>query len=379
MLPYFAFVFEFLNPIGIVDRIRRHAIDSIVLRGDDAAKREAVRGIEQLADVALNAMEHKDKGVSMASVRALGVMLSDYESRREALPETWFDVDGVLATNPDFVSMSPSVLAAVSDRRIWFEMKVLRKYQTIFSEALNKMRDINYVIAIHTRDIAIEALEAGQTELFTLSIKFFNTYLRATINAKDVRTAYNILHQYRLIAERALAHDGGWRSAEIAEYFRYYATISFQTRLAFITETVAYDLCRLCELADEKSSPAARQILKILLEIDKESDGEVQERSLRGVRKAQAKLATYYLVHEKESMARIIFNDMETEPRERLASIRDEILAVHSSEYWEISDRGENFDYLPPERKAWLEVFFSWFSDLPAPQPVREPTLPPTT
>ena len=27
----------------------------------------------------------------------------------------------------------------------------------------------------------------------------------------------------------------------------------------------------------------------------------------------------------------------------------------------EVIDRGTNFDYLPPERKAQLAVFFSWF------------------
>ena len=35
-----------------------------------------------------------------------------------------------------------------------------------------------------------------------LAVKFMNTYLRATLNARDVRTAYNVLNQYRQLAER---------------------------------------------------------------------------------------------------------------------------------------------------------------------------------
>ncbi len=58
---------------------------------------------------------------------------------------------------------------------------------------------------------------------------------------------------------------------------------------------------------------------------------------------------------------------MREERPERLASIRDELLNVESKEFWEVSDRGVNFDYLGPERKAQLLRFFEWFGNkLPA-------------
>lgn len=371
LLPYFAFVFDFLGPIQILDRIRETTM-RVVSRTTpstiDAAHAEAIRGIEQLADVGLNAMEHKDKGVSMASVDALRQMVIDYETMRQSLPEAWFRVDGELAHNPDFVSMSSTVLDAVTGRRIWFEMKVLRKYQTIYNEALNKMRDINYVIAINTRLIAEAALEHGHDELFDLSLKFFNTYLRATLNARDVRTAYNVLHQYRLLADRALAYDDGRRAIEIAKYFKYYGLLAFNMNLPFILETAAYDLCALNERAFDAASPASRELLKIFLQVDKESESAAQENSLRGVRKAQVKLATYYLVRGDEALARFVFRDMEHEQVARLASIRDELLHVTSSEFWEISDRGENFDYLAPDRKKMMLKFFGWFPSLAAPR-----------
>ncbi|MEZ4252550.1 MAG: DUF2254 family protein [Polyangiales bacterium] len=366
VLPYFAFVLEFLNPISIVDRIRAHTM-KIVGRGRTALsmrQAEAVRGIEQLADVGLNSMEHKDKGISMASVDALKAMILEYQALRPNLQADWFRVDGELAHNPDFVSMSDDVLAAVTRRRIWFEMKILRKYQTLYNEALNRMRDINYLIAINTRQLAEHALDTKNDELFELLVKFFNTYLRATVNARDVRTAYNVLQQYRLLAERALNHETGARAVEIARYFKYYGLVGFHATLPFVLETVAYDLCALNELAFDQRSPVHRELLRIFLEVDKESESDIQEVSLRGVRKAQVKLATYYLVNGDEKLAREIFRDMERERRDRLASIRDELLGVRSSEFWEISDRGVNFDYLEPERKEKLLEFFSWFPDL---------------
>ncbi len=372
LLPYFAFVFDFLNPINIVDRMRRAAVRTVEKTkrlGVEARQAEAVRGIEQLADVGLNAMEHKDKGVSMASVDALQGLVLDYQPIRHNLETEWFQVEGDLAHNPDFVSMSESVLEAVSRRRIWFEMKVLRKYQTLYNQALNKERDINYLIAINTRHIAERAADDGHHELFELVVKFYNTYLRSTVNAKDVRTAYNVLYQYRQVASHVLLMDDGKKAIEIAKYFKYYGLVSFNVKLPFILETVAYDLCALNEEAFARNSPASDQLLAIFLQVDKESDGEVQEVSLRGVRKAQVKLATYYLARGAKSLARRVYEDMAQEDKNRMASIRDELLGVKSSEFWEISDRGENFDYLEPERKAQLMTFFGWFDGLPAPRP----------
>lgn len=383
LLPYFAFVFHFLNPVQIVHRIRSHTLKEMRRRRPDIAGRhaEAVRGVEELADVALNAMEHKDKGVSMASLDAMQALVLEYQVVRGELPESWFRVEGELAHNPDFVSMSPDVLGAVTRRRIWFEMKVLRQYQTLYNEALNKTRDICYVIAINTRHIAEAALDAGHEELLDLSLKFFNTYLRATVNAKDVRTAYNVLNQYRLLAERCLDHKDGHRAVEVARYFKYYGLVSFNAKLPFILETVAYDLCTLGEVAFDKKAPVAEELLRIFLTVDKEGENDVQETSLRGVRKAQVKIATHYLRRGSEGLAREVFEDMAGESRERLASIRDELMAVRSSEFWEVSDRGVNFDFLDAERKGRMLQFFGWFTDLRPPgevSPEVSAALPPS-
>jgi hypothetical protein len=367
LLPYFNFVFAYLNPISIVDRISAHTFE--VIAGTRASlelrKREAVRGVEQLADVAVNAMEHRDKGVSMASVNALRALIIDYQRVREALPAGWFSLDEELARNPDFVSLDARALGELARHRSWFEMKVLRQYQTVYAEALHRNRDINYVIAINTRLIAEEAVKRGHVELLHLSMKFFNSYLRAAINAKDVRTAYNVFNQYRLLAEGLLEWRTGSYAVEIARYFKYYGLVAYAADLPFILETVAYDLCVLNEAAYARKVKVQDELLRIFLRVDKESDSAVQEESLRGVRKAQVKLATYYLVEGDEGRARRVYEDMAAEDPVRIASIRDELFAVHTPDYWEIIDRGLHFDYLPKDRKRTLEQFFGWFTELP--------------
>ena len=371
LLPYFAFVFSYLNPIQIVGRISAHTLDVIAREGRRPSlllrKREAIRGVEQLADVAVNAMEHHDKGVSMASVNALKQLLRDYQGVRERLPDAWFQLEEELVQNPDFVSMDEQVLADVAARRSWFEMKVLRQYQTIYAESLHRMRDISYVVAINTRLLAEHAAQRGDTPQLHLLLKFFNTYVRSAINARDVRTAYNVFNQYRLLAQSLLEFKNGTYTIQIARYFKYYGLIAFAANLPFILETVAYDLCSLTELAFErKRGPGVvDDLLRIILRVDKESEGAVQEQSLRGVRKAQVKLATFFLLNEDSERAREVHRDMAGEDRQRLASIRDELNAVQAPEYWEITDRGSNFDYVPLERKVHMEQFFRWFSGLP--------------
>ena len=82
---------------------------------------------------------------------------------------------------------------------------------------------------------------------------------------------------------------------------------------------------------------------------------------LRGVRKAQTKLATFYLVAGAEKYARQIAADMSMEPIARLRSLRDQLSRPSSKDFWEVIDRGTNFDYLDDTRRERVKEFFSWF------------------
>jgi hypothetical protein len=371
LLPYFAYVFTFLNPHNIIDHMARSALKAIRRGGLGATirrrrcKRTAVRGIEQLADVALNAIENKDKVICMHAVDALGRLMHDYTSLKPALQRDWFALNTEIRENPDFVSMHKDVLDDLEQGRFWLEMKILRQYQMLYGETLNRMRDINYLIAINTRKAAEDGMAREDDRLVTLAVKFFNTYMRATINGGDVRTAYNVFNQYRLLAENALRAGRDDVAVDSARRFQYYGQLGFAMGLPFVLETAAYDLCALNELAYDLGSERRKELLDIFLEVDKEAEeGHELEASLRGVRKAQVKLATYYLTHGAEDLARVIFDDMRSELSSRLVSIREELEGITSREFWEISDRGVNFDYLEPEQRAALERFFAWFGEV---------------
>lgn len=370
LLPYFAYVFYFLNPMNVVRRLRAVTLGAIRVAERKSSRialristyqRAAADGAEQLADVVLNAMSNHDGTIAIASVNALGELGRDYLDVKGALPPDWFTIAEAVAENPDFVSMSQEMLRQIRREESWFEFKLLRQFQAIYQAGLNGNRELCYVVAIHTRELAEHAFAVNQPQVVELCIKFFNTYLRSTVNQNDVRTAFNVFNQYRLLAEAALERGQGRFAVDVARYFKYYGQLAFHKDLGFVLETAAYDLCHLNELAFDLASPERIELLKVFLQVDKEGEGAAKEASLKGVRKAQVKLATYYLLRGDAPAAREVFHDMRHEQPVRLASIRDEMLSVSSPYFWEITDRGTNFDFISDDRKGKLVEFFAWF------------------
>jgi hypothetical protein len=226
------------------------------------------------------------------------------------------------------------------------------------------MRDINYLVAIDTRYIGEAAAAAQDRELVALVFRFMNSYLRSTLNAREVRTAYNVLNQYRLLVEAMIRLGLHEHALEGVRHMSYYGHVSFDMKLTFVTETVAYDISSLCQAAHESALPAEDAMLAQFLELDRPLRVSSQESALLGVRKAQVKLAAYYLTQGEEPKARVIANDMAEEPPERLLSIRRALESVTTKDFWEIIDRGRNFEYMPPAQRERLSQFFAWL-DVP--------------
>lgn len=367
MAPYFAYVFRFLEPNHIIARIQTIALrdmregaraTSAALRVD--AKRKTLTAMEELTDITSNSISGKDKLIASRAVDALKDIAIGHLGFKEGARGEWFDVSEVIRQNPDFVALDAESLDDLIDNRVWVEWKALRQLYGIYNEALASMRDISHLVAIDTRYVGEAALTSSDQPVVTLVLRYMNSYLRAALNLRDVRTAYNVLNQYRLLLEALLRHGEGKVATEAVSHLRYYAHLADEMKLGFVTETIAYDVASLCQLANELGSPTESALLDIFLELDRPEAERGKDKTLKGVRKAQVKLASFYVQTGAEREARRIMRDMMVEPRERLYSIRDELLRVTSKYFWEIVDRGRNFEYLPRDQKEAMLVFFSW-------------------
>jgi hypothetical protein len=380
MAPYFGYVFWFLEPSTIIHRIRSDAVKTATKgaleansRAGFAAQAITLTAMEELTDITSNSISGKDKIIASGAVDALKDFALEYLKVKPRAKSDWFLVGPEIRENPDFVAMDPESLGELEQRRTWVEWKVMRQYLGIYNEALATMRDINYLIAIDTRYIGEAAVRTRDRELVNLVFRFMNSYMRATLNARDVRTAYNVLNQYRLLVEAMLRGGSTDAALEGVKYMKYYGHVSFDMKLTFVTETVAYDVSALCEIANQVGAPEEREMLTEFLELDQSVLARSQEKGLLGVRKAQVKLASYYLLTGQEEKARTICRDMEGEPRERLLVIRQQLESVTSKDFWEIIDRGRNFEFMPADQRDCMMTFFSWLS-IDGEEPSKKPS-----
>jgi hypothetical protein len=247
----------------------------------------------------------------------------------------------------------------LENERTWLEWKALRQYLGIYAEAQGSMPDINYLIAIDTRYVGEAALAKKEGAVVELAFRFMNSYLRAALNARAVRTAYNVLNQYRLMVESMMRGGADDMALEGVRHMIFYGRLSYDMQLSFVTETVAYDVSALCEYAHAQKRGIDEKMLEMFLELDQPLRVKNQETGLQGIRKAQLKLACYYLAVGAEDRAQKIATDMAGEDRERLDTIREQLTRVESKEFWEIIDRGRNFEYMPPKQKAQMDRFFT--------------------
>jgi len=365
MMPYFGYVFWFLDPQNLIRHIRQDAVahaSSGAAEHDEskcfAEQAETLFALEELTDIANNSISGKDKIIASSAVDALRDFAIEYLKVKPQASTAWFSIGPDIRLNPDFVAMDAESIGDLEARHTWIEWKVMRQCLSVYTEALASMRDITYVIAIDTRYIGEAAAKANDIELIRLVFRFMNSYLRMTLNARDVRTAYNVLNQYRKLGEAMLAEGRHEEAVEAVKHMKYYGLIGFEMELSFVTETVAYDLGSLAQNANELGSPAEREILDEFLELDRSPF--MRDEVLLGVRKAQVKLALHYLESGQTDRARAIADDMRGEPAERLQRIHRQLAAVESKDFWEIIDRGRNFEYTPPNLRAHLPTFFAW-------------------
>jgi len=189
-----------------------------------------------------------------------------------------------------------------------------------------------------------------------------------------VRTAYNVMNQYRLLVESMIRGGADDIALEGVRHMIYYGRTSYDMQLGFVTETVAWDVSALCEFAHPLHRDGLDdKMLAMFLELDQPLRVKRQESGLQGIRKAQIKLACYYLAAGADDRAVRIAADMAGEDRDRLRSIREQLSRVESKEYWEIIDRGRNFEYMPPRQKEQMGRFFAMLDKIPVP---RAPATP---
>lgn len=367
LIPYIYYVFTFLSPISVIKRICRDAYKNIIRAqtGDiDKHQNRVESAIDELQDVARSAITQGDRGIAMAAVNAMATLLIDYERIRGEMPAQWFDVTQQVAQDPDFIALAPESMAEVKSQGVWLERKVFRRYLSLMGQSALQARDIANLIGINTQRIATQ-LGHANPNLLELCIRAFNSYLRTTINANDLRTAYYLLNQYRLIGESLLTTPQEDKALEVANYLREYGQLAHKMGFPFLLDAVAYDVLQLIEKATELQSGAVDGLIDCLVQLDLEIKEDNDEETQIGVRRAQIQAAVLFMELKQDARVAILVNDLKGERPDRLERIRRGLLADDREQYWELMDRGANFAYMKPSRRIHLTPLFELLNITP--------------
>ena len=377
LAPYFGYVFEFLEPGNLIRHIQRDASRAVekALTTDvddelEESQTRVVATLEELTDIANRSLLVKDKMVASAAVDALHGMVLSYwamfaREQPGARRAAWLHGGKAMSDNPSIVALDPYARKKLQDEGFWFEWKVLRQYLTIFNEALSTHSELANLIAINTRHLSEVAAGEPRPGLLTLLMRFMNSYMRAALNQRDVRTAYHVLNQYRLYVESLMSEEHSQLVGRGVRYMAYYGQVALDAGLPFVTETVAYDLAGLGEHAARLQWPETPELVASLIALGEgESHGDARLKRTTGalplgVCKAQLKLVLSLQVLGATEWAEPLIERLQLEAQRTLKTVQRELDEATDEVFWEITDRGRHLDFLAPAERKLLSPLIS--------------------
>jgi len=356
LIPYIFFVFDFLAPTSIISKIKSRAVDCLKQCSQRATpegspKLRFSQSLEQISDIAKGSLRINDTSVALSSVWALMDISAHYLERKPQQPDEWFRVEPGI-----FLGLSEEYVSRIEQERSWVEVKVLRELQGIFTSSLGGSREVATAVAVSARHLGESALAVGDETVVELVVKYFNTFLRAAINGQHKGIIYNLLAEYRTLAEYLL-ESRPELAVRISHHLCYYARIAEAQGVQFVAETVAYDLQVLNRVAYQQDCPRTAELLAAFLELGATLRRRGFTRALRGVYKMWLALGAFYLSVGAESLQQQVQAALRDVEPDVLTELGEELLSVTEPEFWEITDRGVNFDYLDPALRPPLRAF----------------------
>jgi hypothetical protein len=350
LLPYYFYVVSFIDPLTIIKRVHsslQHELDDAVAgKHSVAVARQRVnQKIANLGSVLLRAADRADRDVTFDAIRTHMLELARMREVKARLPAEFFKVDNDL-----LVGLSGDATDILSEARIWMEHRIAIQLVLAFKSVLGKMPDGVSAMAQAVKNAAHEEACRHNDAVFDLLVRVLNCFAREAIKKKENASVFNVIYSYKALVRRLLG-DGPERVPRLVRYLRFYADYARAQGLPFIYELVSYELGELTARAYERKVPPARELLDAVLAFDG------VEQSV-GLLKSRAILAGHFLEHGLIPELELVEASLRTVTPAVLERARRGILSVQDRVFWELNDRGLNFDFVEPQRRTRVaEVF----------------------
>ena len=352
LLPYFFYIFRFLHPAHILERLEQsaarlaHELPQLAQRQKVVVVQADLRErIEHITSLGMRSLDRADREVAQGALNSIEGVMKAYAGVKGELPDGWFK-----AGFDRGMRLSDEAARALEASRTWVETECLQQVELLFLATMAEATDLVGAACQVVRQAGMRAVRDEDAPVLELARHFLHSFLRATITRRDVRSAYHVLYQYRLFAGQ-LMPAAPEAVGEMAQRLSYYARAALEAGLPFVAETIAYDLGTLAHDARETDSPAFEPLVKAFAGMP-HTDTAAQP--LRGVHKASLILAARLeLAGDAQGATALAASTKKLGPDVKAGLFAD-LLDGPPERFWEVTDRVVNFDHTPPEVRKVL-------------------------
>lgn len=352
LFPFLTYIFRFLHPNTLLNLCEGEVRAGLRAARDpqkaEEKRQPVAETLEHIANISIRSIDRADRNTAIAGALALDRLARHYWKKKANLHPAWFQAD------PNFfLGFSPQAIEEMTTNRNWLEMKLYFQLLEILRAACPRMPELTSTVAQSLRELGLQPSSIKDPTLRELTMEYFNTFLRLAINRRDVRSVFIIFDQYRRLAE-ALNGVFPEQVLEIAYYFQYYGRVARDQQMPFVVETVAYDFAHVVQEAWATQAPNREELLERFLRYDADA-----KMALPGVKKAQALLASYFLLAGRAEPAQRIRASFDEISPALIKNIKEDLLRVTRQKYWEVSERRMNIDFVPEKQREKLREFFA--------------------
>ena len=356
LIPYFFYVVRFVDPSTIITRLKQDAVSLMQAArrekiDHDEAQAEIQERLFQIGTIVIKSIDRADRSVAREGVWALKKVLDAYREHKAHMSERWFYVD-----KGDFPGMSHHAIEMINRKHTWMEMQVLYQLLLCYEHALTKAPDTVSAISNVTRIIATRAADRGDGPVVSLSIRYFNTFLRVALNRREVRAAFDIFYQYRQLAGELC--DNPKFVKRIGDFFVTYAEVAEQAGVEFVSNLAGFDLVHVVEQAYLAKNPAADEVLEDLLRLPTGPTPALMQARLR----AWLIAAGFFSENDLQPQLERVRAALSSVPPMAVKLAADHLASIGKRAFWEITDRAINIEWTPASRREHIERFARTFA-----------------
>ena len=352
IIPDAFFVFRVLQPEMIISHIEE-AILKDLRRAETLEDKQAlahkreyiVQDLKYLSNIALRSLERRDRDTTLLSIESLRNVLDHYFAYKQSMPKDWFAL-----SNVNFLCQSGEMKRQIQASNTFIEAEVMAEYALLLDASFGKLQDVVRMISESMRHIGLEANEYNESKVLEMTALYFNSFLRRAISKRRPEAIYMLAYHYRRMGEEMLSSNPE-RTIKVAFYLDYYGHQAVRSGMIYVANLIAYDLAEMTQKAFTEEAPCKDTLFDIFVHFDQDE----KMKSLPGVIKSHIKLATTLESIGAHEYVKTLCQTLSTFPQHALAQAVHEIESVKHPLYWEITDRREHMDYIPPHLQAHFQ------------------------